>query len=42
LRSARVTNYTQYLRLLKDTNGNVVYGKDIVAPSKYYYQVVKD
>ena len=42
LRNARVTNYTQYLRMLKDTNGNIVYGKDIVDPSKYYYQVVKD
>ena len=42
LRNARVTNYTQYLRLLKDTNSQLVYGKDIVDPSKNYYQTVKD
>jgi len=42
LRNARLTNYTQYTRLLKDNNGESVYGKDIVSPSKPYYQLVKD
>lgn len=37
LRNARISNYTQYLRLLKDTNGNIVYAKDVVSPSKNYY-----
>ena len=42
LRNARVTNYTQYLRLLRDTNGVIQYGKDIVEPERNYYQQVKD
>lgn len=42
LRNARISNYTQYARLLKDTSGNMVYAKDIVSPSKPYYQTVKD
>ena len=42
LRNSRITNYTQYLRLLKDNLGNILYGKDVVDPSKPYYQTVKD
>ena len=42
LRNARISNYTQYLRLLKDTSGNIIYARDIVSPSKPYYQTVKD
>lgn len=42
LRNARISNYTQYARLLKDTSGNIIHAKDIVSPSKPYYQTVKD
>jgi len=42
LRNARISNYTQYARLLKDTSGNIVYARDVVSPSKPYYQTVKD
>jgi hypothetical protein len=42
LRNARISNYTQYARLLKDTNGAMVYARDVVSPSKHYYQLVKD
>jgi hypothetical protein len=42
LRNARISNYTQYLRLLRDTEGNSVLGKDIIDPARPYYQTVKD
>ena len=42
LRNARITNYTQYLRLLKDREGQTVLAKDIVSPLKPYYQMIKD
>jgi hypothetical protein len=42
LRNARITNYTQYLRLLRDNEDRVLFGKDVVSPERYYYQLVKD
>jgi len=42
LQDTTMTNYTQYLVPLKDNQNNTILAKNIVDPTKPYYQTIKD
>lgn len=42
LRNARISNYTQYMTLQRDSSNVPLKGLDVVDSNKEYYQAVKD